>query len=134
MSGANRYFAIAAFWSLGGLELALVNLSAEQIARFQFLRRQLRVLQAADGGVIQIVVDAQPVWWLDYNQALQERSDDEITEGEWDACLRARPEDIAQPATAHVHVTEDGLRFSCEIGEDNASTETITWQTLEQQS
>lgn len=130
-AAANRYFAISCFWIQDEHHLALVKLGADQIARFQFLRRQLILLRAADAGVIQIVVDAQPVIWLPWVEELQERSTEEISEGEWEAISASRPEDYEDPETAYVHVTEHGLHFSCETEDDEAHTETILWTTLE---
>ncbi len=134
MINSNRFFAVASFFALDEHALAVVKLSEAQIARFQHLRETLGALHVVDDGIVEIVVDAQPVIWCACDDDdLTQREAHEITGDEWEKQVKALPADDAQPDTAHVHVTLLGLYFSCTTECDNGNTETIEWSELETQ-
>jgi hypothetical protein len=129
---ANKFYGISSFFIRDDHQLALVKLSDSEIAGFVRLRERLADLQKDHPRVLELVVDHAPVFWLPWDEELVERASEEISGDEWDARVRARPEDYEEPETSYVHVTAQGLHFSCVTETDDGHTATITWETLEQ--
>lgn len=126
----NKFYALTSFFTIDEHQLCVVKLSDAQLARFQNIRKQLESMHESDDGIMQIVVDAQPMIWLPYNEELSLRATPEITGDEWEAAVKARP-DNEQPDTSYVHVTWHGLHFSCVTEADNGHTATLEWSELE---